>query len=239
MFTDHSALEADIDDEEEEEDEVIDSTPAVAGKRKRARKGTVAADATNDNSSTSAVRASGSSRRTTRGRRNNRTALQDSSAQASFEDSNAENDDIAALNDDDDSPVKKSGSKGKRSTRVTRSRPVRKVRVSSSSSNASGSVVAHAGDGTSQQQPLRETSNNVLNLDAIAETEDEDRLRSPAIAAAGKSAAKTPGGTARKRQLYNASAAAEVFTPPAHDMAQEEMTPRTVIKRQLRSRKHK
>ncbi len=52
---------------------------------------------------------------------------------------------------------------------------------------------------------------------------------------AAASTAKTP--STRKRQLYDAAAAAQQFTPPTAESTQGPVaTPRTVVKRQLRSR---
>lgn len=123
--------------------------------------------------------------------------------------SQASFEDSNAENDPSDTLNTGSPSPKKTKRKVTRSRPVRKTR---SSAIAAAAV-------------LKDASNSVLG--DINERSDETGNDSPMPK------------TSRKRQLYNVvkDAETEVFTPTKEaDEALKKTTPKTIVKRQLRSR---
>jgi len=209
---------ADADDESGSHDvSLISATPSTSSKqlsahgrgKKRRRKGE--GEASGNNSSNRASGAPrGRARRTTNNAADSVRAKVESASQVSFEDSNAENDEPASTADEmtggGKQPVRKS-------TRLKRSRPVRKTRSASVDESQYSAAAA----------PLRET-----NLDSIDES-------SPAKLEALLTQT-TPAPSSRKRHgLFNPSAAAEQFTPP-DPFSKVVVTPRTAVKRQLRPR---
>ncbi len=198
IATDHSTLEA--DNSNNVDGSLIEDTPGGGSKsRKRAKR--------------TANARSGRS-----GKARSSKAMTDSASQASFEDSNVENDEPEEPGDSD------SQWRPRRSSRIKRSRPVKKARSNSSNSaagsNHSLNLHHHSGD-----------SSQLSVLQAIQESSP-----TPKAASAMDAVGKTP--SARKRQLYNGDGrGAEEFTPPTAESVQgPTATPRTVVKRQLRSR---
>eukprot|EP00095_Tigriopus_kingsejongensis_P010559 maker-scaffold421_size176100-snap-gene-0.31 protein:Tk10559 transcript:maker-scaffold421_size176100-snap-gene-0.31-mRNA-1 annotation:"golgin subfamily a member 4-like" len=126
----------------------------------------------------------------------------DSATQASFEDSTLEND----PDFDEERP--------KRSTRLTRAKPVRKAaRRDHSALDESGSETR---PGTSASSVLKDLNNLDVNNSSVEH--------------------HTPSNnSSRKRTLYKSSKVAQVFTPPAEE-PMSTLTPKTIVKRQLRSR---
>jgi hypothetical protein len=150
----------------------------------------------------------------------------DSASQASFvDDSN-----IVGVEDDDDETnddsFVPSGRKPKRESRVTRtSKPSRKVAKLRSTSirEEDGGEEEEDTDGAGTPGGLRPALLKLVNADNLS------------MAAPPPPAFSTPANAGRKRQLYKESKAPEMFTPPI-DLENSPMTPKTIVKRQLRSR---